>query len=131
MCDDGPVAGADRTVLLVEDQEVVRELLRRVLEQDGYTVHVANDGNHALEVAAAVDGNVDLLLTDLVMPNLGGPELAARLAGLRPVGATIFMSGYAGDTLTDSGSLPPGAEFIQKPFRPAELLQRVRAVLGD
>jgi two-component system, cell cycle sensor histidine kinase and response regulator CckA len=124
-------SGAQRSVLLVEDQEVVRELLRRVLEEEGYLVHVARDGSHALEVAAAVDGEIDLLLTDLVMPNLGGPELAARLADVRAVGATIFMSGYAGDSLADSGSLPPGAEFIQKPFRPAELLQRVEAVLDS
>ena len=109
----------------------MRALVRRVLEEEGYVVHEARDGNHALEVAAAVDGELDLLLTDLVMPNLGGPELAARLATLRPIGATLFMSGYAGDTLTGTGSLPDGAEFLQKPFRPAELVTRVRAMLDE
>lgn len=123
--------GAHKTVLLVEDQEVVRALVHRVLADEGYVVHDAIDGNHALEVAAAVEGDIDLLLTDLVMPNLGGPELAARLAEIRPIGATIFMSGYAGDTLAGTGSLPAGAEFLQKPFRPAELVQRVNALLGD
>lgn len=123
--------GAHPTILLVEDQDVVRALVRRVLEEDGYVVHEARDGSHALEVAAAVEGEIDLLLTDLVMPNLGGPELAGRLATLRPIGATLFMSGYAGDTLAGTGSLPEGAEFLQKPFRPVELVARVRAMLAE
>ncbi len=123
--------GTPKTILLVEDQDVVRALVHRVLTEDGYVVHDARDGSHALEVAATVEGNIDLLLTDLVMPNLGGPELAVRLAALRPIGATLFMSGYAGDTLTGTGSLPERAEFLQKPFRPAELLARVQAMLDE
>ena len=72
-CNDAQVRrGAQKEILLVEDQDVVRALVRRVLEEEGYVVHEAHDGNHALEVAASVDGEIDLLLTDLVMPNLGG-----------------------------------------------------------
>ncbi len=71
--------GAHKTVLLVEDQDVVRALVRRVLEEEGYIVHDACDGDDALKVAAAVEGEIDLLLTDLAMPNVGGPELASRL----------------------------------------------------
>jgi len=117
------------TVLLVEDEDVVRELVRELLEGHGYTVLEARNGEEAVRLCRGYDRRIDLLLTDVVMPKLGGRELAERVAAERPGMRILFMSGYT-DVFNDgSGVLPPGGGFIQKPFSTAVLAQHVRELL--
>ena len=118
---------AAETVLVVEDEEVVRRLVRQVLENGGYRVLEAPDGEAALEVAAAAD--VDLLLTDLVMPKVGGREVADGLRRRNPGLKVIYMSGYADGAILENGVLQPGTELLEKPFAFAALTEKVRAVL--
>jgi CheY-like chemotaxis protein len=117
------------TVLLVEDEEVVRRLVRQVLEQDGYRVLEAADGEAALEVARSAE--VDLLLTDMVMPKLGGREVAEGLRQANPELKVIYMSGYADGEILKNGVLQPGTELLEKPFAFAALTEKVRRVLDS
>ncbi|HEY3803556.1 MAG TPA: ATP-binding protein [Kofleriaceae bacterium] len=125
-----PIRGTQR-ILVVEDEAPVRMLIREVLSQAGYDVIDAVDGAHALDVAAATEGEIDLLLTDVIMPKLSGRELARRFAQLRPTSRVLYMSGYADDKLGHHGLLDPDVALIQKPLTPEMLLRRVRALLGD
>jgi len=118
-------AGSE-TVLLVEDEEPVRELVRRVLEDAGYRVLPASRPSQAQRLAT--DSEIDLLLTDVVMPEMSGYELATRVRLARPGARTLFMSGYAHKVLGDTDQLPDG-ELLRKPFSPEELTAAVRAVL--
>jgi PAS domain S-box-containing protein len=124
------VAPGTGTVLLVEDEAIVREPLRQILEQQGYRVLQAGDGEEALRVAARHAGPVDLLLTDVVMPVLGGPELAERLLDERPDVKVVFMSGYA-DRAADvlAAAEAAGHSFLQKPFAPDSLARTLAQAL--
>jgi len=122
-------ARGHETILLVEDELAVRSLARDVLQAQGYTVIEARDGRHALEICELRFGGIDLLLTDVVMPGIGGRELAARLAELRPAMPVIYMSGYTDTAVVQHGVLDPGTTFLQKPFTPDALARKVRQVL--
>jgi PAS domain S-box-containing protein len=115
------------TVLVVEDEEVVRSLVVQVLEGEGYKALVARDGEDAL--ALAEDHHVDLLLTDLTMPKIGGRELAERLRSKHPSLKVVYMSGYADGGILSDGVLPPETAFLSKPFTFAELAEKVRDLL--
>ena len=117
------------TVLLVEDGEALREVLHRVLLELGYTVRVAKDGEEALEVSTAHDGPIHLLITDVVMPNMGGRELALELWRTRPETRVLFMSGYTEDAILHQGLRRATVGFIGKPFRPDFLASKVREML--
>ncbi len=117
------------TVLLVEDEESVRNLTRRLLEHHGYTVLSAPDGETALDLARLHPGKIDLLLTDVVMPGMSGPHLADVLIPARDGMRCIFMSGYAATTLEQKILLRRDAAFLQKPFTAMELVRRVREIL--
>jgi two-component system cell cycle sensor histidine kinase/response regulator CckA len=117
------------TVLLVEDEEAVRRLAGRVLRQIGYMVLEASDGADALRVAAAHGSGIDLLLTDVVLPQLGGTLLADQLRKADPHLKVLFMSGYTDRTIVHHSLLDQDAAFIQKPFTPALLKRKVRHVL--
>jgi CheY-like chemotaxis protein len=119
-----------QTVLLVEDDEAIREVTRRILERDGYTTLTANDTSHALELARVHPGPIHLLLTDVIMPNLLGTEVAAAVRELRPGIRVLYMSGYALPVLTSQGTLEPHAKLVEKPFTETGLLERVREVLS-
>ncbi len=121
-------AGAER-VLIVEDERPVRELLARMLRRYGYTVTEAEDGAAALELLLAARGEFELVITDMVMPHMGGRALAAEAAKLWPALRMMFMSGYAGHDAFRSGVVRPGEFFLQKPFTGAELAAKVREVL--
>ena len=118
--------GGNETILIVEDAEDVRTLARRTLEERGYTVLVARNAAEALEIAAA--GPIDLLLTDIIMPETSGPQLVAQYTAIRPKPLVMYMSGYADDALTQF-ELDPETVFLRKPFSPATLARIVRATL--
>ncbi|MGH7636821.1 MAG: ATP-binding protein, partial [Gemmatimonadaceae bacterium] len=117
------------TILLVEDEDSVRRLARRVLESQGYTVLEAINGEDALRIAQDYAGVIDLLLSDVVMPEVGGRMLAERLSGTRPDIEVLFMSGYTDDDILRRGLLERGQRLIQKPFTATTLAHEVRAVL--
>jgi two-component system, cell cycle sensor histidine kinase and response regulator CckA len=127
----GAVASRHATVLVAEDRDVVRNLVVSVLEREGLHVLAAADGERALALAASHDGTIDLLLTDVVMPGLDGDELAERVHAQRPGTAVLFMSGYTEREAIRRGAADGDVAFIEKPFRPQELVEKVYAVLGD
>ena len=126
-----PARRGTETILVVEDEEAVRKLLRDVLEQRGYRVLEAASGADALEIASNPAEHIDLLLTDVVMPRMGGRELARRFALGRPDTPILFLSGYTEEMVGDQGVLTPGANFMSKPFAPEELARRVREILDS
>ncbi|MCR4408178.1 MAG: response regulator [Anaerolineae bacterium] len=117
------------TILLVEDDARVRELVWQILRQQGYSLLEARDGREAQLVAERYTGPIHLLLTDLVMPGLGGKALAEQLIQSRPGLKIIFMSGYTDETIISQDLLAPGVAFLQKPFSPTDLMHKVRVVL--
>ncbi|HXO43215.1 MAG TPA: ATP-binding protein [Thermoanaerobaculia bacterium] len=123
--------GGTETVLVLEDEPALRELVRTLLEDGGYTVLVAEGVEAALALAERHRGAIHLLLTDVVMPGLSGPEAAARLLAVRPETRVLYMSGYAGDPIGRHGLLPAGAALLVKPFTAANLLRMVREVLAE
>jgi CheY-like chemotaxis protein len=122
----GPEKG-NETILLVDDTEALGDMMERVLAGLGYTVLMARDGAQALAVSDKHHGQIDLLLSDVVMPGIGGPELAVRLRMRRPTLRVLLMSGYDEHSLGAGGA--GYASFIAKPFRPELLAQKVRAAL--
>jgi two-component system, cell cycle sensor histidine kinase and response regulator CckA len=125
----GPAPGGIETVLLVEDEQGVRELACQVLQMNGYKVLEAQNGRDALQVAENNGGKVDLLLTDVVMPHLGGRGLAEQVATINPGVKVLYMSGYTDDAVIRTGVFESENEFLQKPFTTAALLDKVREVL--
>jgi signal transduction histidine kinase len=123
-----PAAGTE-TVLVAEDEQIVRVLIRKVLEQAGYTVLLAGGGAEALQLAERHTGPIHLLVTDVVMPGMNGRELARRLLERRPDTKVLYVSGYADVAVERHGVLDPGTAFMQKPFSPSALARRVRDVL--
>ena len=115
-----------RTILLAEDQQAVRHLCFTILTRHGYQVLVANDGNHALEVAEAHPGPIHLLLSDVMMPGLDGPGLAQRILAVRPDTRVVLMSAYSEEMLP----LLDGVPFLRKPFRSAALVQAIGEALA-
>jgi CheY-like chemotaxis protein len=122
--------GAAEVVLLVEDQDVVRKLTREVLQGCGYVVLEAGDGREGISVSAAHQGRIDLLVSDVVMPELGGRELAKHLLVKRPDLKVLFMSGHTEDIVLKEG-VKGGTPFLQKPFTPADLAHKVREILDS
>jgi signal transduction histidine kinase/ActR/RegA family two-component response regulator len=130
-----PVAGGlsiaakgTEVILLVEDEEAVRKLARIILERSGYVVREAPNGREGLALCETYDGEIDLLLTDVVMPELGGRELADAAVKLRPGMKVLFMSGHTQDVVIKEG-VQKGMAFLQKPFTPAVLAEKVRQTL--
>jgi signal transduction histidine kinase len=117
------------TVLVVEDEPSVRALVRGVLQATGYTVLEASRGEEALEVMQQHHGPIDLLLTDVVMPGMSGPELAARRGQHHPEAKVLYMSGYTGDVAVRHGVLGQSSAYLQKPITPTTLSRKVREVL--
>jgi len=117
------------TVLLVEDSEVVRDVVALMLESDGLTVLQASGGEEALALVRRGDAPIDLLLTDIVMPELSGVELADRLERERPDMRILFMTGYAEEVVVNKGILGKHRECIGKPFTQKQITKRVRKIL--
>ncbi|TFH31702.1 MAG: response regulator [Deltaproteobacteria bacterium] len=121
--------GGAETVLLVEDEETVRDMCSRILGDLGYRVTQARSGAEAVAVAARTADRIDLLLTDIVMPGMSGKELATKLAPHHPEMKVLFMSGYTDDAIVHHGVLDEGVSFIGKPYTPLALARKVREVL--
>jgi CheY-like chemotaxis protein len=121
-------SGGGRTVLVVEDEDVVRGLVRQVLQGVGFEVLAARDGEEAFALAA--EHHVDVLVSDLMMPKLGGEQVAERLRSSNPELKVLFMSGYAEGGLSSAGVLPLGTAFLEKPFTFSELTEKVHGLLA-
>ena len=117
------------TLLLVEDEAAVRSSARRLLERHGYTVLEARHGADALRIVEGLERPVDLVLTDLVMPEMGGQELVERLRARHPTLKVIYMSGYTEKAITTGGMMPEATGFVEKPFTVEQLMRRVREIL--
>jgi two-component system cell cycle sensor histidine kinase/response regulator CckA len=126
--DAAPRTGRE-TILVVEDEAAVRSLARDVLSRLGYEVLVASDGRQALDVAKRHRRRIDLLVSDVVLPRLRGVEVADRLRARRPGLRVLYISGYTQTAIVHDGLLDPGVNFLAKPFRPADLANRVGEVL--
>jgi CheY-like chemotaxis protein len=122
--------GGTETILLAEDASAVRAVAQEILKRLGYTVLVANDGHSALQLARARPDTIHLLITDVIMPEMSGRQLADRLKEQRPGLKVLFVSGYTDDAIVRHGMLEPGIAFLQKPFTPQKLARKVREVLG-
>jgi two-component system cell cycle sensor histidine kinase/response regulator CckA len=123
------VPRGSETVLLAEDEEGVRRLTRLILERHGYKVLEARNGGEALLICEQYAGTIHLLVTDVVMPNLSGRQVAERLLELRPRLKVLYLSGYTDDAIVRHGVLEGDMPFLQKPFTPDALVQKVREVL--
>lgn len=122
------LAGTE-TILLVEDEDQIRAVARGILRKHGYKVIEARDADEALRLCESHPGTIHLLVTDVVMPHMGGPELAKRVAQARPDVKVLCMSGYTDDALIRHGAIDAGIAYLQKPITPDRLAQKVRAVL--
>jgi CheY-like chemotaxis protein len=119
------------TVLVVEDEDIVRELVCEVLEDQGYNVICARDGIEAMNIAAEFDGTIHLLVTDVIMPHMNGHELAGKLGATRPDMKILYVSGYSDTEIGDHGVLDPRYDLLQKPFTPQTLARKIRDVIGE
>jgi PAS domain S-box-containing protein len=123
-----PSTGVE-TILVVEDEAALRAVIRRLLEASGYTVLLAGNGEEALRVAAEHKGDIDLLLTDVVMPRMNGKQVAEELCRRRPSLNVLYMSGYTGNVISQQGTLDEKTAFLAKPFSEIELTRMVRKTL--
>lgn len=120
----------ETTILLVEDDEIMRSLTRKLLQEHGYTVVEADDGKAALEWMESHRGAVDLLLTDVMMRRMSGPELAQRLSASHPTLKVVYMSGYTGELMANREVLKTGVTLLEKPFSRRTLLNTIHEKLG-
>lgn len=127
---DTQLSGGGEVVLLVEDEEMVRQMARQILEMNGYDVLEARHGKEALIISELYQDQIDLMVTDVVMPQMGGPELAERLAKSRPETKVLFLSGYTDEAIVHHGVLDDTVNFLQKPFTTDAFAQKVREVLS-
>jgi len=125
----GAPRGGAETILLVEDEDQIRRVANAVLTRAGYRVVEARRPSEAMQLFTRDMESVDLLLTDVVMPEMSGRQLAEKLASVRAGVRVLFMSGYTNDAILHHGVLAPGVSFIQKPLTPDNLLRKVRQVL--
>jgi CheY-like chemotaxis protein len=123
--------GGSETILLVEDEESLRDVVRESLQAFGYTLLEARHGGEALLIAESHAGPIHLLLTDVIMPTMNGAELARQLTLLRPDMNVLFVSGYTDEAIVHHGVLGPGTAFLQKPFSPDQVVRKVREVLDS
>ena len=123
-------ADGQETILLVEDEDMVREMLKEMLMIHGYEVHVAEHGKEALQIYKEQGGQFDLVLTDVVMPMMNGRELADAILRISPNQSILYLSGYSDSDMLRHGLLESNSAFLQKPFRTETLLAKLREMLN-
>jgi two-component system cell cycle sensor histidine kinase/response regulator CckA len=123
--------GGAETVLIVEDEESILNLSKEMLEMLGYKVLAVNETDQALRLAREYNGNIDLLLTDVMMPGMNGKELSDRIIAFKPGLKRLYMSGYTSDVIARQGILEEDIQFIPKPFSFTDLASKVRETLGQ
>ncbi|MBC2696308.1 MAG: response regulator, partial [Desulfobacteraceae bacterium] len=123
--------GGSETVLIVEDDDNLRKFAQKALRQLGYKLLVAENGEDALKVCNEHDGQIDLMITDVVMPKMGGKEAAKRLQLFYPQMKVLYMSGYTDTAIVHHGVLEPGQNFLEKPFSPEDIAREVRETLDN
>lgn len=128
---DRPAPSTVKTILVVEDDHAVRQLIRKILERNEYQVIEAQDGEDALMVAELHDGRVDVLVTDVMMPGITGPDLVRQFARLHQETKFLLISGFSADKIGSRASLPAGFKFLSKPFNQSELLGQIKVLLAD
>jgi CheY-like chemotaxis protein len=116
-------------ILVVEDERAVRELTGHILKDEGFQVLAAENGPRAMDLVRVYEGNIDLLLTDVIMPEMNGKELANQLRSGQPDMRVLYMSGYGEDVIAHRGALDEGIDFLAKPFSLETLIRKVRQVL--
>ncbi|MHB1572010.1 MAG: ATP-binding protein, partial [Solirubrobacteraceae bacterium] len=121
--------GAGGTVLVVEDEDGIREVARRILTRRGFTVLTCADGTEAVELASSHEGPIELLITDVIMPGMMGREVAERLAAVRPGIRVIYMSGYAQPIIGSRHTLPPETILLEKPFTEQDIVAKIDEAL--
>jgi two-component system cell cycle sensor histidine kinase/response regulator CckA len=126
-----PIPKGTETVLVVEDQAEIRVLVQTVLKRAGYTMLIAQTSADAIRIASNQDQRIDLVVSDVIMPEMNGAVLFARLREIRPTLRALFMSGFAADVVAHQGMLPAGTPFLQKPFTASDLACKVREVLDE
>jgi CheY-like chemotaxis protein len=126
-----PIRKGTETILLVEDEAAILKMIRIMLEQHGYAVLTASSPTAALALAENHSGGIHLILTDVVMPEMNGRELAEKLTSRYPDLKVMFMSGYTADTIAHQGVLDDGIAFIQKPFSIQDMIKKIRCLLDD
>jgi len=124
-----PEEGGSETILLVEDEAAILAMTTAMLVRLGYNVLPANTPGEAIRLAESFSGKISLLLTDVVMPEMNGRELARQMMALYPELKTLFMSGYTANVIAHHGVLDEGVEFIEKPFSKNDLAVRIRALM--
>jgi two-component system, cell cycle sensor histidine kinase and response regulator CckA len=122
------LANKKPTILVVDDERAVRELIRVMLESEGYDVFVADGGKAAITLAADLESNIDILITDIIMPHMNGKDLANRICAIKPFIKVLFVSAYSAEILTSHNLCPDGADFIKKPFTKEIMLDRISKV---
>ena len=122
--------GQRQTILVVEDDPAIRLLIEEVLTDAGYHVIVAGSGTKAVQLANEYEGVIHLLLSDVLLPSMGGKEIAGRIVASRPEIKILFMSGFTGSIVDDRENLAPGADFLQKPFAPEALCEKIASMLS-
>jgi CheY-like chemotaxis protein len=123
------IAGGSECILVVEDDRIVLNLVERILKERGFDVHCAADGEEALGVAEKLAGDLDLLVTDVVMPGMNGRELHRRVMESCPGAKVLYMSGYTDNVIIHKGFVNEGVKFLQKPFTVRELTDKIRETL--
>lgn len=118
------------TILLVEDEKLVRNLTIKTLNKYGYTVHESRDGNQALKIYDQLDGSIDLIITDVIMPGMSGKELSDQILTKNKNTKVLFISGYTDDVIAKHGILEEGMNLLQKPFTHTEIATRIRQILN-
>jgi len=118
-------------VLVVDDDAAIRDIARRNLEEEGYEVYTADGGKAALLLVTQPDMQIDILITDILMPYMNGRDLANRVSGIKPGIKVLFISAYTAELLTQNHMCPEGAELIKKPFTKSYMLERIERVWAD
>jgi len=128
---EAKLQGGTETILIVEDEASVLKLTEAMLQMLGYRVITAGNKDDALRIVEETDEEIDLLLTDVVMPDMDGKELSERILAIRPGLKCLYMSGYSDDVIARQGILEEGVKFVSKPFTVKQLAAKVREALGD